>query len=65
MNMELFRSKRFWTMIVGVLAMAITALVPALAEQIEYIAPSIVIIIGILIGGYSAEDVALARNQKH
>jgi len=58
--MDLFRSKRFWTAAIGLVVLVVSALVPTLADQLNIIAPTIVAIVGILIGGYSAEEVALA-----
>ena len=56
-----FRSRRFWSAVIGLVAMVVTGLVPELREHIDIIVPGIVGIVGILIGGYAAEDVAAQR----
>ncbi len=59
--MEIFKSRRFWSALVGILAMVVSSLVPALAEHINVIVPGILGIIGLVIGGYSAEDFAARK----
>lgn len=59
--MELFRSRRFWSAIVGLLLMTIVNFVPELAQNVETLTTAIMIVVGLLIGGYTAEDVAKAR----
>jgi hypothetical protein len=58
--MELLKSKRFWSAIVGLVAIIVTAFVPELQPHIDVIVPAILGIIGILIGGYTVEGAASA-----
>jgi hypothetical protein len=58
--MELLKSKRFWSAIVGLIAIVVTAFVPALQPHIDVIVPAILGIVGILIGGYTVEETASA-----
>lgn len=60
----LLRSKRFWSALVGIIAMILTALSPDLKPYLDEIIPSIVVIVGILIGGYAVEDAIEARNSR-
>lgn len=58
---KIFRSRRFWSALVGLIAMVVAGLVPELREHIDVIVPGIVGIIGVLIGGYAIEDAVAAR----
>lgn len=58
--MEIFKSRRFWSAVIGLVAMVVSSLVPELRQHIDIIVPGIVGIVGILIGGYSLEDVVNA-----
>lgn len=58
---EVLRSKRFWSMLVGLIFTLIAAVVPALEPHLNTIAPTVVIIITTLIFGYSVEDAMQAR----
>lgn len=62
--MELLKSKRFWSALMGLIAIVITSFVPALSEHIDIIVPGILGIVGVLIGGYSAEDFAQAKARR-
>lgn len=64
MGFSLFRSKRFWSAVVGLIAMIAVAFIPELEQHMEQLVPAIVAIIGALIGGYAVEDVMNARNSK-
>lgn len=61
--MELFRSRRFWSAIVGLVLMVVVNFVPELAQNVDTLTTAIMIVIGLLIGGYSLEDAISARNQ--
>jgi uncharacterized membrane protein YdcZ (DUF606 family) len=63
MKMELFRSRRFWSAIVGLVLMVVVNFVPELAQNVDTLTTAIMIVIGLLIGGYSLEDAISARNQ--
>lgn len=58
--MEIFKSRRFWSAVIGLVAMVISSLVPEVRQHIDIIVPGIVGIVGILIGGYAIEDVVSA-----
>jgi len=55
---DIFKSKRFWSALVGLVFMVVTAFVPDLEAQVDVIVPAVLIIVGMLIGGYSLEDAA-------
>ena len=61
--MNIFKSRRFWSAVIGLVAIIVTSLVPDLQTHIDIIVPGILGIIGVLIGGYSLED-ALMANRK-
>lgn len=58
---NVFKSKRFWSALLGLVMMIATSIVPGLEENAETLVPAILVMIGLLIGGYTAEDVAQAR----
>ena len=60
---NVLRSRRFVSAIVGMLVLLVSSVVPELEEHLSVIAPTIVIIIGVLIGGYAAEDYQVAKSQ--
>jgi sugar phosphate permease len=59
--MELFKSRRFWSAVVGIVMMVAVNFLPQLAQNADTLTTAILIVVGLLIGGYSAEDVMLAR----
>ena len=67
---ELFKSRKFWLSIIGLLADVVVAFIPEFEPvRIEMIT-SITAIVGLVIGGYALEDVAIAfktgaRNPKY
>lgn len=58
MNSGLLQSKRFWSAVVGLIVIVVSALNPDLREHLDVIAPSVVTIIGVLVGGYTLEQTA-------
>lgn len=50
------KSKRFWSALLGVAVMIIATWFPELRTHADEIIPAALIIVGLLIGGYSAED---------
>ena len=58
---KLAQSKRFWSGIIGLLVIIITAFVPELEKNLNTIAPSMVGIVLTMIAGYSGENIARAR----
>ena len=67
---ELFKSRKFWTAIIGLLADVIVAFVPDLEPVRIELITSITVIVGLVIGGYGIEDAAIAfktgvRNPKY
>jgi hypothetical protein len=61
--MGLLKSKRFWSAVIGLIAIVVTSFVPELQPHIDIIVPGILGIVGVLIGGYSVEDALRARNE--
>ena len=55
---KLARSKRFWSGIIGLVVIIVTAFVPELEENLNTIAPSVVGIVLTMIAGYSGQDIA-------
>ena len=55
---DTLRSKRFWSALIGLLTILITGVAPDLKEHIGVIVPGVLGIVGLLIGGYTAQDVA-------
>lgn len=62
--MELFKSKRFWSAIVGVVMMFIIAIFPELEANNSIITEALLIFIGLLIGGYTVVDAVNAARGK-
>ena len=58
----LFHSKRFWSSIIGIVVMIISAHVPSLEDNLQHIAPTIAAIVMTIIGGYSVQDAAREIN---
>lgn len=52
----IFKSRRFWVSIVGLVVLIVSSLAPELEVHLNVIAPSAVAIIGVLISGYTVED---------
>jgi hypothetical protein len=52
----LFKSKRFWSALVGIILLIVTELSPDLGSAFSGIQEHILLIIGLLIGGYAIED---------
>lgn len=61
--MELFKSRRFWSAIVGLVMMVIVNFIPELKQNAETLTTAIMIVVGLLIGGYSVEDAISAHNK--
>jgi hypothetical protein len=57
---NILKSRRFWTGIVGVVMMVLVQIVPGIMEHADILTNAILILIGLLIGGYSLEDAVLA-----
>ena len=57
---SVLKSRRFWTGIVGVVMMAAVQFIPGLAEHVDLLTNAILVLIALLIGGYSLEDAVLA-----
>lgn len=58
---EIFKSKRFWSALVGLVMMVATSLIPELEQHADTLIPAILLVISLLIGGYAAEDYAQAK----
>ncbi len=57
---ELFKSRRWWSGVVGLLFMGVVHFVPALVPDAELLTKSALVIVSLLIGGFSATDSAEA-----
>ena len=55
---KLMKSKRFWSMLIGLIVSIGAALHPDLQDNLQQLQPMILGIVGIAIGGYSVQDVA-------
>lgn len=58
--LDVFRSKRFWTMVVGIAVMLFVAAFPQFESAEEQIIGSVTFIVLLAIGGYSLQEIALA-----
>ena len=58
---NIFISKRFWTGVIGGLVMIAVALRPELAESAPQLQASILVIVMMIINGYSQQDKASAE----
>ncbi len=63
MNDPIYKSRRFWSAIVGIVVLVLSSIIPELEQHLNIIAPSVVTIILILVGGYAGEDIAQAWRQ--
>lgn len=57
---DIFRSKRFIAAGVGLVVMLLVAAIPELEASEDIIIESLVVLIGVLIGGYSIQDAITA-----
>lgn len=67
MNVQIpaiFRSKRFWSAVLGLVMMVLIHFEPRLADNAEQLTASVLIIIGLLVGGYAVEDAIEASASK-
>ena len=56
----IFKSKRFCTMLFEAIFLIVVSIVPELEEVAPQLIEASVVVAGLLIGGYSLEDVAVA-----
>lgn len=56
----LFKSKRFWSAVVGLVLMIAINFVPDLEANADMLQETILVIVGLLIGGYTVVDVTQA-----
>lgn len=57
---NLRRSKRFWTAVVGLFVMVAVEVVPGFADNAAQVQETVLVIIGLLVGGYTVQDAAAA-----
>jgi hypothetical protein len=60
---DVLKSKRFWSQLIGLLAMLLVGALPELQEHIDVLIPGVLGIVGVAIGGFAIEDAARARNE--
>lgn len=60
MMSEILKSKRFWSAVVGGILAVLVIIIPDLEPLQETLLNAIVILIGLLIGGYTIEGTVLA-----
>jgi len=60
---ELLKSKRFWSAVIGLVMMVLVNVIPDLADNDGQLTNAILIIVGLLVGGYSIEDAIEARKK--
>jgi hypothetical protein len=53
---DVLKSKKFWTLIIGLLVMLLVSLVPDLEQDSDKIIESLTLLISIAIGGYAIQD---------
>lgn len=56
--MELFRTRRFWSALLGFVFMVGAAFFPELNGQADTLIQAIMVVVGFLIGGFTADRVA-------
>lgn len=56
----ILRSRRFWTSVVGLLFLVLVQAVPVLAPHVETLSNAILLVIALLVGGFTLEDAILA-----
>lgn len=56
------KSRRLWVGLIGLIFMVLVQIIPTLAEHAETLSNAAIILIGLLIGGYTVEDALLAKN---
>lgn len=59
----LFKSKRFYVSLLGLIVIVISAFEPRLAERFNEIVPAVLAIVGFLVGGYTIEDAIEAQKK--
>jgi uncharacterized membrane protein len=60
MNNDVFKSKRFWSAVVGLVFLVAGAFHPEVEVNAEMFQEALLVIVGLLIGGYALEDAAAA-----
>ncbi len=60
MQFDLFKSRKFWVMVVGMVMMAAVNYIPELEENTTQLTDAVLIVISLVIGGYAAEDTVAA-----
>jgi len=55
--LDILRNAQFWTLAIGIVSLIVSALVPELSEDMEFLQPGIVAIILIVVAGGSLDSV--------
>ena len=53
---DILKSKKFWSGLIGLAGMILVALIPELEQHMDTLIPSIVTVVGAMIGGYAVQD---------
>lgn len=61
---EILKSRRFWSALLGVVFMVLVNIIPELKANAEQLTNAALIVIGLLVGGYSLEDAVTANAAK-
>lgn len=57
---ELLKSRRFWVSLIGVIFIVLNEFIPNLAENESVITEAILVIVAMLVGGYTVVDGVMA-----
>lgn len=57
---DVFKSKRFWSLLLGLAFMLASALVPDLEAHSDQLINAALVLVAVIIGGYSAQDAVSA-----
>ena len=63
MGSKLIHSKPFWAGLIGMGVTIVSAFHPELQDNLSHIAPTVVAIVGMMIGGFTVESVAASKDK--
>ena len=53
---DLFKSKKFWTLIIGLVVMLLVSIVPELEQNSDKIIESLTLLVTVALGGFAVQD---------